>query len=115
VNVGHHLLSNYSFTGLCCKTLREGKEELLVTRESILDGRIARDGHATGVVGGSETREVGDVFVTSLLAVHRQIGKWFVGVVLRDEDGGGGFKMREVGGFPPISNAPMSSTSKKAE
>src|SRR4029077_18587648 len=42
-----------------------------------------------------------------LLAVHGEVGKRFVGIVLRGELCGGGVEMREGGRRPPCAHAPL--------
>jgi len=84
VVVGHHLLSEKSFTRLLYPVLCEAKEELLVTREPVLDrSGLAREGGAVRIVGGGEAGEVSDVLIKRLLAIHGKVGKRFVSVVLR--------------------------------
>src|SRR5580704_8129367 len=83
----------------------EAKEELLVTREPVLDGSgPAREGRAVRIVGSGNAAEIGDVFIQRLLAIHGKVGKRFVSVVLRGESGGGRLEMRQVSGFPPIAH-----------
>src|SRR5260370_29873026 len=104
--VGYHLLAERRFALLLSPILSEGDEELLVAGEAVLGGGgLARERGAVAVVGGGEAGNVGDVFSQGLFAVHGEVGKGLVGVVLRGEPGGGSVKVCEVGGCPPIADA----------
>src|SRR5580704_1694324 len=106
VRIGHHLLAKGGFTLFRSPVLSEGDEELLVAGESVLNGGgLASERGVVGIEGCGDAGVVGDVFGERLLAVHGNVGKRFVSVVLRGESGGGGFEMGEVGGRPPIADS----------
>ena len=106
--VGHDLLAQRRLPHLRRIVLTEGDEELLVAGESILHGRrLAGEGSTVSVISGRDARHIGDVLGQRLLAIEGDIGEGLVGVILRREFRGGGLKMREVAGRPPVAHAAL--------
>src|SRR5579862_3680205 len=82
VRVSHHLLAELCFSRLGSPGLSKGDEELLVAGESVLHrGGYARERSMVAIIGGRETRDVGDVFSDGLLSVYGDVGEWLVGIV----------------------------------
>src|SRR5580658_11012460 len=103
MRVGHYILAKGVFTLLYCPHLCEAQEELLVARETVLNGSgLAREGGAVRIVGSGNAAEVGDVLIKCLLTIHGKIGKRFVVSLLAADPGGGGVERRKAVGFPPL-------------
>src|SRR5271157_3719333 len=108
MRIRHHLLTQRCVSTFRRVVLAECDEELLVAGKAILRGSSLTCKRGTvSVIGGRDTCYVGDVFGQRLLAVDGKVRKRLVAVILGGQLGGGRFKVRKVGGRPPVAYAPF--------
>src|SRR5271165_4626111 len=80
----------------------------MVARKAILNrSRLPRKRGTISVIGGRDTCYVGNVLGQRLLTVEGKIRKRLVTVILSSQLGGGRFKVRKVGGRPPVAYASL--------
>src|ERR1700677_1790909 len=88
--------------------LCEGDEKLLVAGETILQRCFfICQGCAVGVVSSRDSGQIGNVFGDGLVAIHRQIGKRLVCVVLRCKCDCCRVEVSQVGAGPPIAQSAL--------